>query len=131
MSQIKIEERVGALEGDVSRLRTDVALLGDRVADVKSQNSTILTVVQSLEKQNLTRPKSQDFKSLAAACAALAAVAVVGWWLIGTAPVIEEIRATQRELRSDLDRLDDPEIGKVPRLERQFGVWVPEVKRGK
>ncbi|MGD9806415.1 MAG: hypothetical protein AB7E81_00765 [Hyphomicrobiaceae bacterium] len=46
-------------------------------------------------------------------------IAGVVWWLIGTSPAVIE-------LRDRVNKLDDPEVGRVPRIERELegaGGW--------
>lgn len=133
MSQVILEERVGALEGDVSRLRTDVAVLGRDVSDIKLQSTTILTAITDLKTQNASRPAAPNYRAVGATTLAIAAgLGTVGtfvWWFIGASPAIEDLRQKIRDVTSEVRRLDDPEIGKVPRMEREFGRWVPIQKQ--
>lgn len=120
-----IEGRVGALEGDVSRLRTDVAVLGTTIHDVKTQNVTILTAIQSLEKRDLTRPAPTNWRTVAATTATLATLAIFGitgiWYSIQVSPSVID-------LEKRLTKLDDPEVGKVTRLQDQLR-WQPTIKK--
>jgi hypothetical protein len=126
MSQAILEERVGALEGDVSRLRTDVAVLGRDVSDVKQQGTTILQAIQSLEKRDAARPPPTNVRAIVGTTVAIAAglggVATAVWWFIAVSPVVQD-------LDRRLTKLDDPEVGKVLRMERDFGRLVPTAPR--
>jgi hypothetical protein len=49
------------------------------------------------------------------------------WWLIGNAPAVQD-------LDRRITRLDDPEIGRVPRLEKRVDTltgWGAKVVKGK
>lgn len=126
MSQALIEERVGALEGDVSRLRTDVAILGRDVSDVKTQSDKILDAIKGLEKSDQARPTPTNLKTVLMTTLAIAAglggVATAVWWFIAVSPVVQDMDRR-------LTKLDDPEIGKVPTMQREFGRWVPAIKQ--
>lgn len=125
MSQQILEERVGALEGDVSRLRTDVAVLGRDVSDVKQQGSTILQAIQNLEKRDAARPPLTNWRAVAATAFGIAgglgAIATSVWWFIAVSPVVQD-------LDRRLTKLDDPEVGKVVKLEGVFQ-WSPTLKK--
>lgn len=114
MSHVILEERVGALEGDVSRLRTDVAVLGRDVSDVKQQGSSILQAIQNLEKRDAARPPAPNWKAITGTSIAIAAglggVATAVWWFIAVSPVVQD-------LDRRLTKLDDPEVGKVIQLQ--------------
>jgi hypothetical protein len=125
MSNVALEERVGALEGDVSRLRTDVAVLGRDVHEVKQQGTTILQAIQGLERRDASRPPPTNWRAVAATTLAIAAgiggTATSVWWFIETSPSV-------RELDKRLSRLDDPEVGKIGRLQDEVR-WMPTLKK--
>lgn len=125
MSQQILEERVGALEGDVSRLRTDVAVLGRDVSDVKQQGGTILQAIQNLEKRDASRPAPTNLKAVGLTAISIAAglggVATAVWWFIAVSPVVVD-------LERRLTKLDDPEIGKMVRVQEQLR-WAPAVTK--
>lgn len=125
MSQALLEERVGSLEGDVSRLRTDVAVLGRDVSDVKQQGSSILQAIQNLERRDATRPPPTNWRAVMLTAATIAAgiggAATAVWWFIGTSPVVQA-------LDRRLTKLDDPEVGKVTRIEQDIR-WLPTLQK--
>jgi hypothetical protein len=124
--QVRQGERLGRIEGDVGKIGAGVDKLLERDAN---------------------RPKALSWGAIGGAIAATAAgmisVAVVGWWVIGSSPAVrdldDKIASTDRQLDSKIadvnrrvDRLDDPEIGRVPTVERKvrdLEAWQPRVTK--
>lgn len=118
---MSLEDRVGHLEVSSAQLRTEVGAIKLSVADVGSD-------VKRLLERDARRPQPVTLQVVAITCSSLAAVAAVVWWLIGTAPAV-------MELGRRMDRLDDPQVGRVPALERRIETltgWNPtRVVRGR
>lgn len=116
MSHELLEDRVGKVELEQAR---QGAVLERVQQDVKS----IGTGVEKLLERDARRPEPTTLKGVAATLATAAtAVGSVGffvWWFVGTSPVIDEIRTVERQLETRVMRLDDPEIGRVTRLEQE------------
>lgn len=125
MSYAGLEKRVGSLEDDVSKMRTDVAVLGRDVTDVKSGNTAILQAIQNLERRDASRPQPTNWKAVLLTAATIAAgigsAATAVWWFIGTSPIVQDIDRR-------LTKLDDPDIGKVTRMESDMR-WLPSVRQ--
>lgn len=113
------------LQHDFSGMRGDVNKLS---ASIESHHGKLMTAIHGLEQREAKRGQAWDFKTAATVCGGLAAIAVVGWWLIATSPVIEELKGAQRTLEGRIGKLDDPEIGKVTRLQEEMR-WLPTVKK--
>lgn len=125
MSYEALEKRVGLVEGDLGKLRTDVAVLGRDVSDVKTGNSAILTAIQDLQRREATRPQPTNWRAVVLTVITIAGgiggAATAVWWFIGTSPVVQE-------LDRRLTKLDDPDVGKIPRIETELH-WLPSVKQ--
>lgn len=118
-----MEERVGQLEGRVGRIETSVALLGSKQDLMKSDVDAIKAGVQTLIERDARRPEPASWKGIAGTLGATASVvgalALFVWWFIEASPIVQR-------LDRRLTRLDDPEVGRVPRLEKEAG-WAPKV----
>jgi hypothetical protein len=94
---------------------------GERLGRIESDVGKIGAGVERLLERDAKRPQAMTFQTVAGTCVGLAAVAGVVWWLIGSAPAVQE-------LRDRLSKLDDPDIGRVTRVEKELG-WQPRVTR--
>lgn len=103
---MSIEDRVGAIERETARHGAQIAQLS---TDVKEIGSGVKTLLQ----QEARRPEPINLKVAAGVCSALAAIAIVGWWLVEHSPSIQDIK-----LR--LTRLDDDRMGRVTAIERRL-----------
>lgn len=118
MSMEVLEGRVHDLEREQARQGAVQARLVDEVKDVSSG------VKQLLERQ-AGAPSTLTGKTIAATCGGLVGVAYVVWWLIGASPAVVD-------LRSRVDELDNPRVGRVPAMERRLeklDAWTPRVTR--
>lgn len=113
MSHAVLEERVGQVEQAQSRLGLEQARQGERLGRIEKDVGDVSAGVKQLLEREARRPESLNGRTIAATCAGVASVAVVVWWLIGTAPAVLDIGKR-------LDRLDDPVTGRVPSLEKRF-----------
>lgn len=136
MSQQALEQRVGELE--TGQARQEV-----RLGRIESDVGKIGTGVEKLLERDARRPQAMSWATVVGACGGIATVAVVGWWLIGSSPAVRELhdkisdkaREIERQVADvnrRVDRLDDPEIGRVPTVERKvrdLEIWQPKVTK--
>lgn len=118
MSQEVLEERVGKLE-------TEQVRQGARLDELVRDVGKIGSGVEKLLDREAKRPPALTWATIGGTAAALVSIALVGWWLISSSPAIQD-------LRDRVSRLDDPEVGKVRRLEertRELETWRPTVYR--
>lgn len=114
MSQQAIEDRVSRVEQEQARQGAKLDHLSG-VADRTASN------VEKLLERDAKRPQALSWGGIAGTCGGLAAMAAVVWWLIGASPAIVE-------LERRMSKLDDPDIGRVPRLEKEVG-WNARVTK--
>jgi hypothetical protein len=118
-----MEERVGQLEGRVGRIETSVALLGSKQDSMSLQVGGIDAGVRTLLEREAKRPEPTTWKNvggtLAITASVLGSLAVFVWWFIEASPSV-------RDLEKRVMRLDDPEVGRVIRLEKEAG-WTAKV----
>jgi len=116
---------------------------GERLSRIETDVGKIGAGVDKL----LERPKGLSWGAvggtIVATAGGLLSVAAVGWWLIGSSPAVRDLEKEVAAVRSDterkveaverrVDKLDDPEIGRVPRVERkvhELDQWAPRVTR--
>lgn len=137
MTHQLLEERVGALEGDVSKLRSEVAVLGRDVSGVKSdvnevknQGVNILSVLQEMKVSDAARPQNTNWRTVfmtgIAIFGSIGGIATFVWWFVANSPAVQGVDKR-------VTRLDDPEVGKIYRMERQIEDlervqrWTPNV----
>lgn len=127
---------------------------GERLGRIESDVGKIGAGVERLLERDAKRPPQMTWSTIGATAGGLAAVAAVGWWLVGSAPAVQalksEIGDARQALKSEISdarqalkeelgavsarvtRLDDPEIGRVPAVERrvrELEAWQPRVTR--
>lgn len=129
MSQQLLEDRVGQLEQEQFRQGERLGRVESDVGDIKSGVRQLLDRQTSAEQKALEReasaPHALTWKTIAATCGSIVAVAYVVWWLIGSSPAVVD-------LSKRLDRLDDPQVGRVPAVERRLDKldgWQATVRR--
>lgn len=110
---MSLEDRVGSLEISSARHGEQLGRLSADLSSVRASVGEVGTDVKALLQREARKPPSLTFQTVALTCSAIGAIAAVGWWLIGTAPAVVE-------LRDRMGRLDDPQVGRVPRLEREM-----------
>lgn len=134
MSSNNLDARVGEVERDLSHLRSDVRVMSNTLTGLQSDVSKIATGIQDLITKDARRPEPVSGRTIAgtivATAAGLGSVATVVWWLIGTAPAVQE-------LQTRMTKLDDRETGLVYRMDRRIDRmetrlnriedWVPTV----
>lgn len=129
---IDVERRQENLASDMKVLGHDLAGVRSDVNKLSStidgNHSKIMVAIETLQQKDAKRGQAWDFKTAATVCGGLAAIAYVGWWLISTAPVIEELKNWLRTLEARVAKLDDPEVGKVTRIQEELR-WQPVVKK--
>lgn len=121
MSQEILEERVGHLEGRVGRIETAVALVSTKQDAMQTNVTSISKGVEELVRRDARRPEPIGLKMIGASGTAIAATAVVVWWLIGHSPAVQD-------LEKRVTKLDDPDIGRVVRIEREMN-WTARITR--
>lgn len=125
MSQQLLEERVGTLEREQARQGAKLDHLSGVVGEVSSGVKTLL-------ERDARRPQALSWGVIAATAGGLIGVAAVGWWLIETSPAVRELNGRIDKVNERVTRLDDPEIGRVPAVERkvhELDQWAPRVTR--
>lgn len=103
---MSIEDRVGALERETARHGTKLEQLATDVREIGGGVKTLL-------EREARRPEPMNLKMIAGTASAVAAIAVVGWWLVENSPSIQA-------LKERVTRLDDKEIGRVTAIERRL-----------
>lgn len=129
---IDVERRQENLASDMKVLGHDLAGVRSDVNKLSStidgNHSKIMVAIEALQQKDAKRGQAWDFKTAATVCGGLAAIAYVGWWLIATSPAIEDLKAQQRSLEGRIGKLDDPEVGKVTRIQEEMR-WLPMIKK--
>ncbi|CAN1722005.1 protein of unknown function [Hyphomicrobium sp. 1Nfss2.1] len=118
MSHDLLENRVGEVEREQARQ-------GARLERIELDMSKANAGIDKLLERDQKRPQAITWPAIAGVACGLAAVATVGWWLIGSAPAVQD-------LDRRLSKLDDPDIGRVRVLERRIDKldgWQPNVVR--
>jgi hypothetical protein len=110
---MSLEDRVGKVELEQARQGQDLRHLSGEVASVKASVGEVGHDVKQLLTREARRPAAVTLQTVAMTCAGLASIAAVVWWLIGTSPAVTE-------LGRRMDRLDDPQVGRVPAIERRL-----------
>lgn len=91
MSQQVLEERVGHLENRFGDLNAEVARQGQALGHVRDELRSVGDGVKTLVDRDARRGEALSFRSVAATCGGLAAIAVVVWWLIGASPAVQSL----------------------------------------
>lgn len=121
----EIESRVGAAERELVRQGEQIGQVKSEMVGLRADVGSVKDNVQRLVDRDAAKPQGLTVKTIAATCGGLGSVAIVVWWLIGSSPAV-------RDLEKRVDHLDDPVIGRVPRLEKkleQIGTWQVRVTR--
>lgn len=127
MSHAVLEDRVGKVEQEIGRQGQELARQGERMGRLETDVSKINDGVSRLLEREARAPKGLTMTTIAATCGGLVSIAVVVWWLISSSPAVQDI--TRR-----LDKLDDPQVGRVPAVERKLErleAWTPTVRAGR
>lgn len=124
---MSIEDRVGQVEREqvrqgeqLGRVSSELRSLDTRVGDVGAD-------VKQLLAREAKRPGAPTLQTIALTCGGLGAVAGVVWWLIAQSPAVQD-------LAKRMDRLDDPQVGRVPAIERRIETltgWTARVVKGR
>lgn len=91
MSYEALEGRVGELEAEVNKIGREQARQGERQGRMQADLGEVADGVKKLLERDARRPEALNFRQVAITCSGLAAMAVVGWWLIGQAPAVREL----------------------------------------
>lgn len=106
------DERLNRVERDLTEVQREQTRQGVELGAVKQGVDRLSSGMDTLLAREARAPRPLTFQTVALTCTALAAIAGVGWWLIGTSPAVQD-------LVRRVDRLDDPVVGRVPALERR------------
>lgn len=123
MTQQHIEQRVDELSRGQETLRLDVSTLKRDVAHQATQLNDIGAGVKALLEADARRPKPVSI--VVVLSTVLACVSIVGSlgffssWFIASSPTVVD-------LEKRVNKLDDKEVGRVTRLERDAS-WVPRI----
>lgn len=120
MSAELLQDRVGNVEQELARQ-------GERIGVLSHDVTRIGAGVDKLLERETRRPQAITWTAIGATCGGLVSIAIVVWWLISSSPAVQDI--TRR-----LDKLDDPQIGRVPALEKRVDKlegWAPQVRAGR
>lgn len=124
---MSLEDRVGQVEREQVRQGEQLGRLSAELGAVRTSVADVGTDVKKLLEREARRPGVPTLQTVAVTCAALASIAGVVWWLIGTSPAVQELQVR-------LGRLDDPIVGRVPRIERQVETitgWRATITKGR
>lgn len=123
MSMEVLEERVGKLEVVAGELRTEQRVQGQAIGDLRRSSEAIISRLDEIRQVQAAAPRRQDLRTiigtLGSVASVIAALCFFVWWFIETSPAMRE--TTRR-----LDKLDDPQVGRVTRIERE-GSWTARV----
>ncbi len=116
-----IGERVGLVERDLSQVKVEQARQGTELTAMRGQLGDVAIGVRKLVEGDARRGPPVSVVTVLATLGSIGAAAGVVWWLIGTAPAVVD-------LARRMDRLDDPQVGRVPALEQKVNTltgWQP------
>ena len=131
----------------LGRVETDMARQGARLDDVDRRLGGIertqeLTKggVEELLRRDAGRPQPTSWKAAATTVvtliAGIGAIAGFSWWFVATSPAVIDLGKRLDGLAAAIDkrltRVDDPEIGRLPRVEKRLDDlerWSPKVTR--
>lgn len=122
-----LDDRVGRLEETTQKFSADLRIMSNEIMGVKADVHKINDGVARLLEREARRPDALTGKTIIATLIATGTtIGMVGtfvWWLIAASPAVGV-------LESRMTRIDDPEIGKVTRLEheiRELKRWAPSI----
>lgn len=124
---MSLEDRVGQVEREQVRQGEQLGRLSAELGAVRTSVGEVGIDVRKLLEREARRPGVPTLQTVAVTCAALASIAGVVWWLIGASPAVQELQVR-------LGRLDDPIVGRVPRIERQVETmtgWRATITKGR
>jgi hypothetical protein len=118
---MSIDDRVGSLERETARHGEQLNRVSAEIGHVRGAVSDVGTDVRKLLEREAKRPGMPTVQTVALTCAGLGSIAGVVWWLIAQSPAVID-------LVKRMDKLDDPQVGRVPALERRLETltgWEP------
>lgn len=121
MSQNSLDTRVADVEREMARQGERQVRMETKLEHHDAKLGEIGNGVKMLLERDAKRPQAISWGAIASACGGIVAIAAVGWWLIGSSPAIVD-------LQKRVDKLDDPDIGRVTRIEKDLG-WAPRVTK--
>jgi len=125
---MNIDERVGHVEREQARQGQELRHVSSELGSVKASVSDVGHDVKKLLEREARRPAPMSVVTVVATLGSIGAAAGVVWWLIGNSPAVQD-------LGRRMDRLDDPQVGRVPTLEKRVETltgWRPvQVVKGR
>lgn len=119
---MSLEQRVGHLEQETAKLHV-------KVEHIEATVDRTASGVDQLLSMQAAKPDALTWRvvvaTLLSALALISGMSAGTWWLIEHSPSVIQIDRR-------LTKLDDPELGRVPRLEegvRKLTGWEPRVHR--
>lgn len=114
------------LRGRVDKIERVQERFGARLEHVEKTVDKVAVGVDRLLERDARRPEALTWRAIAAVCGGAVTIALVGHWLIAQAPAVQE-------LGRRVDKLDDPDIGRVTRIERHLDAtatgWSTTIRR--
>lgn len=120
----ELDSRVGVLEREQARHGEKLSQLTADVHAARGDVAGVASDIKQLLAREQSKPAALTGTTVAATCGSLVAVAYVVWWLIGASPAVVA-------LQGRLDKLDDPQIGRVTRIENRIDKldgWAPSIR---
>lgn len=119
--QSDLSSDMKVLQHDLTGLKGDVSKIGN---DFQQQTASILQAIAGLKEKDAARPPNTNWRAVAATAlgifAGVASLSTATWWFIEVSPIVQN-------LDRRLTRLDDPEVGRVTQMQKEFGRWSPMV----
>ena len=109
-----------------------MARTSGRLDHIERDVAQISDGVKTLIDRDARRPEPMSWTMLAGGAGGLAAIALVGWWLIGQSPAVQELQ----DRMTDLDHekrgrltLVEQKVDKIGDRLEQIEAWSPKVTR--
>lgn len=122
----RLESHFEKMQADVTEVKVDLHRVSTDIGRVYSDVGKLLKTVEEISERDASRPEALSWKAIAATCAGIAATGYVVWWLISTAPAVQD-------LRERMMLLDNRDVGyirslseRVQKLEEDRA-WAPKI----
>lgn len=117
-------KRLGRVEENVATLHADMAVVKNDVGTMRSEMRSVGAGVQQILQQNAARGEGFTIKAAGQYAFSLVALAGFIYGIIAMSPAIQSLRDQlsefQHEMRNRVGKLDDREVGRVPRIEQRL-----------
>jgi hypothetical protein len=134
------DKRLGKVETELARQGTRLEDIDRRIGGMERAQDRIAGGVEELLRREASRPQPTNWRAIAVTAIALVGgigmVASFAWWLMSVSPAVTDLARKLGDLATATDkrltRIDDPEIGRLPRAEKRLDDlerWAPVVKR--